>query len=81
MSGCSPSPIAIWLKEYESLLAQTTTIIAKDPHSPQLEILQSQISEKEAKINSLLRNSSMQEQMAFLSEYYDIRVKYYYASQ
>jgi len=79
--GCSSSPTIIWLEEYESLLSNAVQMVARNPYSIELEILQSQISEKEAKIDSLLRYASMQEQMTFLSKYYDIRVKYYYATQ
>ncbi|MDK2818499.1 MAG: hypothetical protein KFW21_03505 [Spirochaetota bacterium] len=81
LSNCGPSPMAIWLEEYQALLKQGIHFFATDPYSVEMQQVQSQISEKEAEVDGLLRSSSMQEQMNFLSKYYDMRVNFYYSVQ
>ena len=81
LSSCGPSPTVVWLEEYQALLTQGAHFFAVNPYSMEMQQIQSQIAEKEAEVDGLLRNSSMQEQMNFLSKYYDMRVNFYYAVQ
>ena len=81
LSNCGPSPTAVWLEEYQTLLTKGVQFFAVDPYSTEMQQIQSQIAEKEAEVDGLLRNTSMQEQMNFLSKYYDMRVNFYYAVQ
>lgn len=78
---CAPSATEVWLEEYGILLKRGSEIFAIDPYSEEMKQIQYQISEKEAEVDGLLRNSSMQEQMNFLSKYYDMRVNFYYSVQ
>lgn len=78
---CAPSPTEVWLDEYGILLKRGTEVFAIDPYSDNMKQIQYQISEKEAEVDGLLRNASMQEQMNFLSKYYDMRVNFYYSVQ
>lgn len=77
--ACSPSPTESWLQEYKALLLQGANIFEKDPYSLKMEEIKVKIAEKEAEIDTLLRSSSTQEQMSFLSKYYDARVNFYYS--
>lgn len=79
--SCGPSPTKIWLHEYEALLKEAVQVIASDSSSSHAERMRVRIAEKEAEINEILRSSSMQEQMSFLSDYYDMRVRFFYALQ
>ena len=81
LSSCGPPPTIVWLEEYQALLTQGAHFFAVNPYSMEMQQIQSQIAEKEAEVDGLLRNSSMQEQMNFLSKYYDMRVNFYYAVQ
>lgn len=78
---CSPSVTDVWLEEYNALLKQGAEVFAIDPYSDEMKSIQYQISEKEAEVDGLLRRVSMQEQMNFLSRYYDMRVNFYYSVQ
>ncbi len=79
--SCSPSPTEIWLEEYRVVLQKGADIFAKDPYSLELQEVQYEIAEKEAEVDGLLRNVSMQEKINFLSKYYDMRVNYYYSAK
>ncbi|MGL4677681.1 MAG: hypothetical protein ACRCWI_08495 [Brevinema sp.] len=79
--SCSPSPTEIWLEEYGILLQRGVESFVIDPYSEEIRQIQYQIAEKEAEVDGLLRNASMQEQMSFLSKYYDMRVNFYYSVQ
>lgn len=81
VSSCGPSPTKVWLNEYEALLKEAIQIIAADSSSSQTERIRFRIAEKEAEINEILRSASMQDQMSFLSDYYDMRVRFFYALQ
>ncbi|MGL5255065.1 MAG: hypothetical protein ACRC9L_08765 [Brevinema sp.] len=78
LAACGSSPTKVWLIEYEQLLKEATSIIQEAPSSPQAEEMRLKLSQKESEINGLLKNASMQDQMSFLSEYYDMRVKFFY---
>ena len=77
-AACSSSPTKVWLVEYEQILKEATSVIQESPTSQQAEDMRLKLSQKEAEINGLLKNASMQDQMTFLSEYYDMRVKFFY---
>ncbi|MGL5956761.1 MAG: hypothetical protein ACRC0X_09250 [Brevinema sp.] len=79
--SCGPSPTEIWLEEYGILLQKGVEAFVIDPYSEEIRQIQYQIAEKEAEVDGLLRNASMQEQMSFLSRYYDMRVNFYYSVQ
>ena len=78
LASCASSPTKVWLIEYEQILKEATSVIQEAPTSAEAEDMRLKLSEKEAEINGLLKNASMQDQMAFLSEYYDMRVKFFY---
>ncbi|MGL4367358.1 MAG: hypothetical protein ACRCTQ_03660 [Brevinemataceae bacterium] len=78
LTGCGPSPIALWLQEYEVLLMQASKLAEQAPFSSELDQTYQQIAQKETEIDALLQNSSVQDQMSFLSKYYDMRVRIYY---
>lgn len=80
-AACAPSPTRVWLSEYEGLLKDTVKAIADNPDSTNAERMRLRLSQKEEQINTLLKDSDTQEQMTFLSEYYDMRVKYFYQLQ
>ncbi|MGL5722081.1 MAG: hypothetical protein ACRCY4_06765 [Brevinema sp.] len=78
LAACGSSPTKVWLIEYEQLLKEATSVIEVSPTSTQAEEMRARLSQKEAEINGLLKNATMQDQMTFLSEYYDMRVKFFY---
>ncbi len=81
ISCSSSSPTETWLVEYGVLLQQGIEAYTINPTSNEMRNLQTKISEKEAEVDGLLRNVSMQEQINFLSRYYDMRVNFYYSVQ
>lgn len=80
-SACVPSSSQLWLEEYEVLLQQGVQEFIQNPLSDEMRNVQYEIAEKEAEVDGLLRNISMQEQMNFLSRYYEMRVNFYYSIQ
>ncbi len=82
LAGCNTtSPTEVWLVEYGVLLQQGAEIFTNNPYSEEMQAMQHKIAEKEAEVDGLLRNVSMQEKINFLSRYYDMRVNFYYAVQ
>ncbi len=73
-SSCSPSRSDMWLKEYSTLLQEGAKEFSADPYSKDTQHTHNLIAQKETEVDALLRTLPMQEQISFLSKYYELRL-------
>lgn len=67
-----------WMKEYEILLQKISVFTNIEHNELSYQDIYDQLRSKESELDSLLNSLSMQDQLKFLSSYYDLKMKYSY---